>query len=51
MKHLITIALLLAAIVFVAMGSASGFVIFLILGIVCEGAFWLRIFGKRKSST
>lgn len=47
MRHLITIACLLAAILFYSQGSPAA-PVFLILGMVFEGAFWMRIVRRKR---
>lgn len=49
MKHLITLAFLIAAIVVAMAGYVSGFVILVVAGLLLEGIFWHRVFRKRKS--
>lgn len=44
----ITLACLLAAIACYVFGVTAGGVAFLVAGLIFEGMFWLRIFGKRK---
>ncbi|MFA6231140.1 MAG: glycosyl transferase family 39 [Rhodanobacter sp.] len=43
MKHLITLACLLVAVGFYAMGMSTGAVIFMGVGMLAEGAFWIRL--------
>lgn len=47
MRHLITIGCLLAAIVFYSQGSRAA-PLFLVLGMVFEGAFWMRIVRRKR---
>ena len=47
MKHLVTVAFLIAAVAFAIAGSASGFALFLLIGLLCEGVFWYRLFKKK----
>jgi hypothetical protein len=47
MKHLVTVAFLIAAVVFAIAGSASGFALFLLIGLLCEGVFWYRLLKKK----
>jgi len=50
LRILITIACLLAAIACYAIGVPAGGVAFIVLGIIFEGLFWLRVFGKDQRS-
>lgn len=50
MKHLITIAILVAAVALALAGYIMGFAVLFIAGVLLEGVFWFRIFQKRKSS-
>ncbi len=43
MKHLITLACLLVAVGLYAMGLSTGAVSFVGLGMLAEGAFWIRL--------
>ena len=43
MKHLITFACLLVAVAFYALGMSTGAVMFAGLGMLAEGAFWIRL--------
>jgi hypothetical protein len=47
MRHLITIGCLLAAIVSYSFSSAAA-PLFLLLGFVFEGAFWMRIVRRKR---
>lgn len=49
MKHLITVAFLVAAIALAMAGSATGFALFIVAGLFFESVFWYRIFRKRKA--
>ncbi len=44
----ILFVLLGAAIVCYSIGSTGGIGLFLILGVLFEGAFWFGLFGRRK---
>lgn len=48
-KHFITILFLVIAIVFYTLGAVGPGTIFLVIGAVAEGAFWVRIFRKNKA--
>ncbi|MDQ2075202.1 hypothetical protein [Marinimicrobium sp. ABcell2] len=50
MKHLITIAILVAAIAVASAGHSFGFAVLVVIGILLEGVFWLRVFKKRNPS-
>lgn len=47
MKHLITLACLLAAAGFYAAGMSTGVAIFAGAGVLAESAFWLRLFRRK----
>lgn len=47
-RHLITFLFLVLAIALYAAGAAGPATFLLILGVVAEAVFWLRIFGKDK---
>lgn len=51
MKHLITIAILVAAIAVASAGYATGFAVLVAAGIILEGVFWYRLFKKRNLSS
>lgn len=42
---------LVAAIVCYAIGLPAGSVVFVLLGLIFEGLFWLGIFSRKKKST
>jgi len=50
-RHFITFLFLVLAIVFYALGAAGPGTFLLILGVLAEATFWLRIFGKSKGAT
>ena len=47
-RHLITFLFLLLAIALYSAGAAVPATLLLILGVVAEGVFWLRVSGKDK---
>lgn len=47
-RHLITIGFLALAIACYAIGAAGPATALIIIGVLAEGTFWLRIFGGRK---
>ncbi len=47
-RHIVTVLFLVAAIVFYAAGAVGPGTGLLVLGLLAEGTFWYRIFGKRK---
>ena len=47
-RHLITFLFLVLAIMLYFAGAAGPATILLILGVVVEAVFWLRVFGKDK---
>ncbi len=49
-RVLILLALIITAIGFYSYGNSTGLFIFIILGFLFEGAFWLKLF-KRKKTT
>ncbi|GHF94649.1 hypothetical protein GCM10017161_23630 [Thalassotalea marina] len=49
-RWLILIALICAAISCYSYGSASGFFVFIVLGLVFEGAFWFKLFESKPKS-
>lgn len=49
MKHVITLLFLMIAIVFYALGAAGPGTVFLVIGALAEGAFWLRILRRKKT--
>ena len=48
--HLLTLALLALAVVCYLLGIVAGATVFIVLGLVCELAFWFRLF-KRAPRT
>lgn len=48
MKWLILLALIFIAISFYSYGNSTGMFIFIILGFLFEGAFWLKLFKRKK---
>ncbi len=48
MKHLITLLSLIAAVVAYIIGTATGAIIFLGLGVIFEAVFWARLFRYQK---
>lgn len=51
MKHLITIAILVAAIAVASAGYIAGFALLVVVGLLLEGVFWLRIFRRTPRET
>lgn len=47
-RHIITVFCLLAAIAFYTIGAARPAILLLLVGLLFEAAFWLRIFGGAK---
>jgi len=47
-RHLITFLILALAIALYSAGAAAPATFLLILGVVAEGVFWLRVSGKDK---
>jgi type IV secretory pathway TrbL component len=47
-KWLILLVLIFTAIVFYSYGNSTGMFIFIILGFLFEGAFWLTLFNRKK---
>ena len=50
-RHLITFLFLVLAIVFYSLGAAGPGTFLLLVGVLAEGTFWFRIFGKSKDTT
>ncbi len=52
MRHLVTLAFLLVAVGFYAVGVSTGVAIFAGAGVLAEGAFWFRVLrrGSRSAS-
>jgi len=50
-RHFITFLFLLLAIVFYSLGAAGPGTLLLLVGVLAEGTFWFRIFGKNKGTT
>ena len=48
MRHLLTLTCLLLALACYGAGLATGFMTFFALGMVAEGAFWIRQLGRRS---
>ncbi|KZN37959.1 hypothetical protein N480_14545 [Pseudoalteromonas luteoviolacea S2607] len=48
-RILIALVLLICAISAYSYGNSAGLFGFIILGFVFEGAFWLKLFGRKKS--
>jgi hypothetical protein len=48
LRCLILTLLLFAALSFYSYGNSTGLFIFILLGLLFEGAFWFGIFGKKK---
>ncbi|MBB6243889.1 MULTISPECIES: hypothetical protein [unclassified Rhodanobacter] len=46
MKHLVTIACLLTAMCFYALGFSSGAAVFTAVGLLAESFFWFRLFRR-----
>ncbi len=46
MKHLITVFCLLGAIALYIAGSAREAVVLIVVGLLLEGAFWIRLFRR-----
>lgn len=49
MNHVITFSCLIAAAIAYLAGSASGAIIFFVVGVVLEGVFWLRLFRRKEN--
>ena len=47
-RHLVTFLFLIIAIAFYSMGAVWPGTLILFLGVVAEGTFWYRIFGRKK---
>jgi hypothetical protein len=47
-KWLILLALIFTAISFYSYGNSTGMFIFIILGFLFEGAFWLKLLGRKN---
>jgi len=50
MRHLVTLLCLVAAVASYIVGSTSGAVVFLALGVLLEGVFWFRIIGRKPGT-
>jgi len=50
-RHFITFLFLLLAIVFYSLGAAGPGTFLLLLGVLAEATFWIRLFGKNKGAT
>ena len=48
LRWIILALLIFAALSFYSYGNATGLFIFILLGVVFEGAFWFGVFGKKK---
>jgi hypothetical protein len=46
-RHIVTSAFLVIAIFFYAVGGTRQGTIFLLLGVLAEATFWVRLFGRR----
>lgn len=46
----ILLLLLFAAIACYAIGIPRGTIVFIVLGVIFEGLFWVGLFGRKKSS-
>jgi len=49
-RHFITFLFLILAIVFYSLGAAGPGTVLVLLGVIAEGTFWFRIFGKSKDA-
>jgi hypothetical protein len=47
-RHLVTFLFLVIAIAFYSMGAVGPGTLLLFLGVIAEGVFWYRLFGRRK---
>mgnify|MGYP006075591621 FL=1 len=47
-KWLVLLVLISTAIGFYSYGNSTGMFIFIILGFLFEGAFWLKLFNRKK---
>jgi hypothetical protein len=50
-RHFVTFLCLVLAIVFYSLGAAMPGTFLLLLGVLAEAAFWIRIFGRSKDAT
>ena len=48
-RHLVTLLFLLAAIAFYVAGAAGPATLLLLLGVLVEGTFWYRFFGRKRN--
>ena len=48
MRHLITLACLVAAFAAYSIGWGRGITVFVVIGIIFEGIFWVRLLRKKK---
>jgi multisubunit Na+/H+ antiporter MnhC subunit len=48
MRHLVTAGFLIAAAVFYVVGSALSVAVLIGMGVLAEGVFWFRLFGRRR---
>ncbi len=49
MKHVITFFCFIAAVTSYLAGSASGAVIFFVVGVILESVFWFRLFRRKEN--
>jgi type IV secretory pathway TrbL component len=47
-KWLVLLVLIFIAISFYSYGNSTGMFIFIILGFLFEGAFWLKLYNRKK---
>ncbi|MFT6087358.1 MAG: hypothetical protein ACJAWT_000774 [Glaciecola sp.] len=47
-KWLVLLVLIFTAISFYSYGNSTGMFIFIVLGFLFEGAFWLKLFNREK---
>jgi hypothetical protein len=47
-KWLVLLVLIFTAISFYSYGNSTGMFIFIVLGFLFEGAFWLKLFNRKK---
>jgi hypothetical protein len=50
MHALITLAWLAAALAFYTLGSTTGLIVFLFVGVVAESIFWFRLLRRKGSA-
>jgi hypothetical protein len=50
-KWLVLLVLIFTAISFYSYGNSTGMFIFIVLGFLFEGAFWLKLFNRKKKQS